>query len=389
MAKQQAPLNYLHPAARQFPWRSHNKVQLFIDGDTFYPEMITRIDQATSSVMLEMYLVESGKIADEFIRCLLAAANRGVQVYLLFDAIGSMGFSKKDRKRLKISNIHLTFYNPLYMGRIRQNFFRDHRKILIVDQQIVFVGGAGITDDFISSEAQKGWRETMVSVRGECLPDWVALFNSVWKIHSTKKIILSETVDPDKGLSQTCRVVCALGSQQSTKEGIKRSLVKRIRNAENRIWIATAYFLPSFKIRRALVKAAQRGIDVRILLPGVHSDHPSIHYAGRRFYRRLLNAGVQIFEYESRFMHQKVLLCDQWVSIGSSNIDRWNFYWNLEANLEVEDSIFSSQIETMLLQDISDSNKCDIATWKQRDLVSRFKEWFWGKVDKWLNRKIR
>jgi len=387
MAQQQTTLKWPGFGRTHFPWRSKNRVDLLVDAESFYPAMLNAILSAEKSIFLEMYLVESGEITTKFIDSLLVAASRNIDVYLLFDDFGSLQLSEGDRQRLHHDNIFLTFYNPLDFGKFRKNLFRDHRKIFIVDHQRAFIGGAGIADDFLSNYQKKpGWRETMIQVQGECVADWVNLFEDAWRMYSTVPLPHPKPIIQfEENMTQACRVVCAMGS---SRQGIKRSLTKRIRSAEHRIWIATAYFLPSLKIRHALIRAARRGVDVRLLLPGDKSDHPAVWQAGRRFYYRLLRAGIKIEEYQPRFLHQKILLCDQWVSIGSSNIDRWNFRWNLEANQEVEDSVFVQGVVKMLETDFSESKICDIESWQHRPWFLRIQEWFWGKVDWFLDRFI-
>lgn len=371
-----------------FPWRLHNSVQLYINAESFYLAMLEAVSAAQKVIMLEMYLIESGAITTDFIDAFIAAAKRKVKIYLLLDDYGCKGLSESDVQRLQHENIFLTFYNPLHYGKFRRNLFRDHRKIFIVDQQLVFVGGAGIADVFSTKDEQNpGWRETMIQVQGECINDWIGLFTEAWKMYSDERLPAIEgDIQLEVNMNQTCRVVCAMGS---SRQGIKRSLIKRIRTAEHRIWIATAYFLPSFKVRRALIKAAKRGVDVRLLLPGDKSDHPSVRHAGRRFYYNLLRAGIKIDEYQPRFLHEKVLLCDQWVSIGSSNIDRWNFRWNLEANQEIEDSVFVNDVVKMFEEDFRNSEHYDMYNWQRRPIYYRFLEWVWGKADRVIDRFLR
>ena len=167
---------------------------------------------------------------------------------------------------------------------------------------------------------------------------------------------------------------------------LKRSLLKHIRAAERRVWIATAYFIPSRKIRRALKQAARHGVDVRLLLPGRHTDHPAIRHAGRRYYARLLRHGVRIFEYQPRFLHTKLLLCDDWFSTGSSNIDRWNLSWNLEANQESDDQALADRVQSLLEADFNTSREYVFSEWRHRGWFWRSLEWFWGKVELWLER---
>jgi len=315
----------------RFPWREGNRYQLLIDGEQFFPAMLQAITEARQQILLDIYLFESGAIPNRFNDTFIAAAERGVQLYLLLDDFGARGLQAGDRERLHRAGIHLAFYNPMHYGTLRRNLFRDHRKKLLVDQQIVFTGGAGITDKFDTQPpSQQGWHEVMLSVRGPVLADWQQLFSQSWNRWGSPSLGLNDAVPAAAG---TLPGRVSLNAPRRME--IKRSLINRILGAEKRVWIATAYFIPSWKIRRLLRQAAHRGVDVRLLLPGPHTDHPSVRHAGRRFYSRLLLNGVRIFEYQPRFLHAKMLLCDDWLSIGSSNIDRWNLRWNLEANQEL------------------------------------------------------
>jgi phosphatidylserine/phosphatidylglycerophosphate/cardiolipin synthase-like enzyme len=168
------------------------------------------------------------------------------------------------------------------------------------------------------------------------------------------------------------------------RQEIKRSLYSRARHAQQRLWIATAYFVPSRKLRRVLADADRRGVDVRLLLPGAYTDHPGVRHAGRRFYEGLLQAGVRIFEYQPRFLHAKTVLCDDWVSIGSSNLDRWNLRWNLEANQEVDDATFAQAVQSMFEEDFRQSVECRYEDWRRRPWYARWRERWWGRVDMWL-----
>lgn len=371
----------------RFPWREGNSTQLLVDAEQFYPAMLQAIYDARRYVLLEMYLVESGAVADRFIEAFCDAAHRGVNVYLLLDGYGSLGLNKRDQAQLKQADIQLVFYNPLHYGKLRRNFFRDHRKLLLVDGELAVIGGVGITDQFDPpNDPAKAWRDTAIVLRGPCVADWEAVFTRTWDKWATLSLPAGDQSRAVRQAGQAVgRLTCTWG--RGFQE-IKRSLIKRIRNAERVAWVATAYFVPSRKIRRALKRAARRGVDVRLLLPGGHTDHPAVRHAGRRFYFSLLLAGVRIFEYQPRFSHTKLLLCDGWVSIGSSNLDRWNLRWNLEANQEIEDYTLVENVTSMFEQDFSNSHEWLLSDWRQRSWSQRIQEWFWGKVDVWLDRWI-
>jgi phosphatidylserine/phosphatidylglycerophosphate/cardiolipin synthase-like enzyme len=367
-----------------FPWRDGNRFQLLIDGNQFYPAMLHAIAAADNHVLLEMYLMESGEVADRFIAALLAAAERGVAVYLLLDDFGARGLQRKDRERLQQGNITVVYYNRLRYGELRRNFFRDHRKLLVVDSRIAFVGGAGITDEFDPPHLpERRWRETMVAAEGPVVVDWQSLFCDTWRHAAGIHLTFPTSVKPEMAGTQRGRVNYSRGILYPE---ITRTVINRTRGARNRIWLAMAYFVPSVKLRRSLRQAARRGVDVRLLLPGNHTDHPAVRHAGRRFYSRLLRHGVRIFEYQPRFSHSKVVACDEWVSIGSSNIDRWTLHWNLEANQEIDDTSFAEQVCLMLEQDFRNSRECLFTEWRNRPWYRRLRESFWGRIDIWIER---
>jgi len=161
-----------------FPWRNHNSFKLLINGSNFYPKMLQAVAQAQSIILLETYFVESGKISSQFVTALVAAAKRGVNTFVLFDDMGARGFNDVDKNALHSNGINLCFYNPMKMKYFLNNFYRDHRKLLLIDDQIAFVGGAGLSDQFIGNEY---WRDNMIEIRGPVVLDWHALYRQNWR----------------------------------------------------------------------------------------------------------------------------------------------------------------------------------------------------------------
>lgn len=364
-----------------FPWRDGQKFRLLPDAAEFFPAMLQAIEEAKSHVLMEMYIMESGKIADKFIAALVDAAQRNLTVQLLLDDFGSHGLSHRDRQRLREGGVQLAFYNPLRFAllarKLKKNLRRTHRKFMIVDGRLAYVGGTGISDDFIGDAA---WRDCMLEISGPGAADWQRLFVATMQS-------CSDFPPPPPALGVrfddgACgRLVHTAGGARLP---LKQMLLNRMRGAGQRIWIASAYFIPSAKIRRALRRAAAQGTDVRLLLPGPVTDHPAVRHASRRYYARLLRHGVRVFEYQHRFMHSKVTLADDWTTIGSSNLDRWNFRWNLEANQEAEDAALAGKVHDMLLKDFGNSNEITYDDWQQRSRLQRLREYLWGRLDRWL-----
>lgn len=371
----------------RYPWRDGNRFELLADGPAFFPSMLAAIASARSHVLLEMYLFESGMIADRFIVALTAAAARGIDVRVLLDDFGALRLSEADRDRLRQGGVRLAFYNPFRLEKLSDNLARDHRKLLLVDGEIAFTGGAGITDAFDSPDpSSPSWRETMVRIEGPVVGDWQAAFDSLWRrVHNydDTRALAPAIVNPVASPGSGGRVTLIRGP--ATQE-IKRSLLREVSAARRRVWFSTAYFIPSWRIRRALRRAAQRGVDVRLLLAGPNTDHPAVRHAGRRFYGRLLANGVRIFEYQPRVLHHKIALSDDWVTIGSCNFDRWNLRWNLEANQEIVDGGFAARTAAMFVADFAESIEISHEVWRRRPWRTRLAESWWGRVDLWLNR---
>lgn len=363
-----------------YPERAGNAFRLLVDGAQYYPAMLQAIGAARHYVLMEMYLMESGKVADDFCGAFLAAARRGVRVQLLLDGFGSRKFSARDRERLLYGGVQLAFYNPPSLHHLRRSLQRTHRKFLLADAGVAFVGGSGITDFFSGPHA---WRETMVAVRGPAVSDWHDLFTANWRRWSEHPVPapLPARACPENVTGRVVWTEAGTGPLQ-----IKRNLINRTRHARVRVWLASAYFVPSRKVRRVLRRAVGRGVDARLLLPGPVTDHPAVRFAGRRFYARLLRHGVRIFEYQHRFTHSKIALADDWVSIGSSNMDRWNLRWNLEANQEICDAGFATRVEAMLQDDFAHSLEIRYREWQRRSLLHRLREWLWGGLDRRLAR---
>ena len=394
-----SPARHMGPhRGYRFPWREGNHFEVLVDGTDFLPRMLDTIGTARRYLLLEMYLVASGAVADRFISALLEAATRGVRVYLLFDDFGAQRLGQRERRRLEHPNIEIVFYNPLssystlynlyriVLQHIHLDLYRDHRKLLLVDGRIAFAGGTGITDE-VDPPGKPGqcWRETMISIQGPILGDWQQLFTESWNRYAQQGLELPAVAPQTFAGDQRGRVTV---NEAHRRTGIQRSLLKHVKGARQRVWFSTAYFIPSWSIRRKLKHAAGRGVDVRLLLPGPVTDHPGVRYAGRRYYGRLLKSGIRIYEYRPRFLHAKTVLCDNWLTIGSCNYDRWNLQWNLEANQEVDDPDMAASVAGMFGKDFSNSHEYTAGTWAKRGWLQRALESFWRYVEL-LSLKIR
>lgn len=374
-------------AAPTYVWREGNRFELMIDGSCFFPRLLQAMQQARQSIDIELYLVESGHSTDQVTDILIAAVAQGVRVRCLYDGLGSRGLREADRERLRQGGVELHFYNPLTLLGGRFNLHRDHRKLIIIDDQVVFIGGAGFTDDFcIPDEAGHClWHEHMLRVEGPVVEDWIKVFQQQWQ--STEKGGIRSSVSLRRvripplpsGTDGLARVSLTDGRRHRE---LVQALLANIARAERRVWLATPYFVPGWRIRRALMRAARRGVDVRLLLCGEVTDHPAVRYAGQRYYRQLLAAGVRIYEYQPRFLHLKSVLVDNWVSLGSSNFDRWTLHWNLEANQNIVDQGLSGAVEQSFTTDFAESREWGLVEWKTLSWLHRMKIRLWGSISR-------
>ncbi|MEJ2480960.1 MAG: phospholipase D-like domain-containing protein [Acidihalobacter sp.] len=367
------------------PFRPANRLRILVDGDRFFPAMLEAIDGARHYVLLETYLCESGQVSDRFIRTLSDAARRGVRVCMLLDDFGSLRLGSYDRQRLLGVGVELLFYNPLRFGPLHRNLHRDHRKLLVVDGHQAFVGGAGLADEFDPyARPQSWWHDLMLTVEGLCVDDLQASFAHIWHLGGGAE----EALPPLRpAIAATAGGAARLLVHEPGRREFLGEIVARIRDAEQRVLISVAYFVPPRALATALRSAARRGVEVRLLLPGRKTDHESARYASRRHYGRLLRAGVHIHEYTPRFTHTKLMICDDWISIGSANLDHWTLRWNLEANLDIQDAGCTDAALEVFRADLAQAEEIILREWRRRGRWERVREWFWGEISTWLARR--
>ena len=369
--------------AGSWPWRIGNRFVLLSDNEQYFERMLQSIEASTGYVLLEMYLVESGIVAGRFVEALGRAARRGVRVCVVFDGFGSLKLATSYRRTLVEAGVELRLFNPIRLRTKLQNFLRDHRKLLLVDGRIAFVGGVGLTDEFaIHGRPGQPWRDLVVEIAGPVLADWQRAFDRTWR-RAGGSLGLPVPVCPEIAGGADGRVAL---SEARARSVLANGVVRRIDASSNRAWIMSAYFVPSRRFRKALRRAARRGVDVRLLVPGPITDHPWVRQAARRYYGKMLRNGVKIFEYQPRMFHAKLILCDEWVSIGSSNLDRWSFKWNLEANQEVQNAEFAGAAAAVFEGDCLHSEMLSRRNWGQRAWVDRLQERIAGALDRMLDR---
>ena len=374
-----------------------NKVTLLQDGPSTYKAMFSAIRDARHTINLETYIFEDGKVGDEFEELLLDKQAHGVKVNLIYDSVGSLGTPKDFFKFMADSGIHVVEFNPVNpLARNAKTWRlnnRDHRKLLVVDGRIAFVGGINISDayssgSFLRHKTKKGnpsfgWRDTHVEIEGPAVAEFQKLFMSTWKKQGGAPLSQSDYFPQLH--RQGNEIVRAIGSvADDPTSPIYLTLLSAINHAERQVHLTNAYFVPNPQFLKALIDAAQRGVDVKLILPS-HSDSWIVFNAGRSHYTTLLRAGVKIYERRGAVMHAKTATIDGvWSTIGSTNLDWRSFLHNDEINAVILGSDFANQMEAMFANDLAQSDQIELKQWRHRPITSRFKEWLSRLPEYWL-----
>ncbi len=368
-----------------WPWHGNSQCQLLYDGSVFLPRIMDLIAQARAQVDIELYIFESGQLADQWLTLLEQCSARGVSVRLLIDSIGSEDLNSADWQRLQRSAVSLREFNPPHWRAGLGNLIRDHRKLILIDGQVAFVGGMGVTDDCDPRiDPQRAWLDAMVEIRGDVVRDWQRLFEQSWELADgslgnplrwrlSGNRMRAPAAQSDHGMA---RVNASRGGRHTP---LLFHLSHHISRAKQFVWLNTPYFFPPRRLVRALKYAARQGVQVEICTAGPITDHPSFRYAGQYYYRQLLQAGVHIYEFQPRFAHVKAAIADDWATLGSCNYDRWNNHWNLDANVEVRDADFRAELLRLRQSILAQSVRVDALRWRQRSWARRLRQafWFW------------
>ncbi len=331
--------------------------------------MRAAIDEARSEVLVESYIFKDDATGRSLLETLARAVGRGVRVCVLADAFGSIATRRAFWKEMRARGVEVRLFNPLFPHLLTQPF-RDHRKILVVDCATGFTGGMNIGDEYGSSRPSGHggpWRDTHVEVHGPAAWGMATVFTEAWLVARGAPVELQPLAPESGGVP-----ILVLDSRPGRGHGETASvLAATVAATRKRLWITNAYFSPRRRAVEVLGEAAGRGVDVRILLPGL-SDVPLVRHAGHGHYAALLNRGVRIFEYQSAVLHAKTLVADDFISVaGSTNLDFRSFHFNAECNLVMLDSETSRAFSEAFESDLTQSAEITPADWARRSLLHR------------------
>lgn len=344
---------------------SGNKIRLLHDGPDTFDEMIELIHKATTSVALESYIMRSDEVGDRFAAALIAAAKRGVDVRVITDWVGARGTTRQFFAHLRIHGVDIRVFNPVGFRAWLGLLPRDHRKLLVLDGSIGVTGGIGIGREWLRSSRSKRatWRDSAIRIDGPAAIDMQRAFDVMWArvtgkerrgMHRMlKRKPTGAHLDPARDEPALVGII----EGEPLRLRVARALQIQAIAAEKSIWIASAYFIPSWAEVEALTGAARDGVDVRVLVPS-RNDHPWVTLLTRRYYRQLLTNGVRIWEWKGDMMHAKTSVVDgRWVRVGSTDFNALGVAINYELDALVEDATIGKEAEERFLSDLGMSHE--------------------------------
>lgn len=350
------------------PATRSNHAEMLVDGRETYASLAAAIDGAEHHVHVEFYVIKPDRTGEALRELLVRKARTGVEVRVLYDAIGSISLPDEFWDPLEEAGGRTAIFSPI--GRLVNRFrrddrvdFRNHRKIVVVDGRIGFTGGINVGREYLGLDPEMGnWRDTHVRLTGPSVVGLQRTFAEDW-FATTDELLDDATYFPEPHEQHYGDAVVQVidSGPDRTWSAIEHLYLQSIALAEDVVWITSPYFIPSQAIERVLVGAALRGVDVRLLVPE-KSDNRIVNWASSSWYRDLLEAGVRVYLYQSGFVHAKTMVVDRWVgTIGSANLDTRSFDLNFELNVFLQDERFADQLRAQFEEDLSQAREWTLA----------------------------
>lgn len=374
------------------PFVAGNHVDLLVNGREAFPAMLEAISNARSSINFETFIFSDDAIGRQFAAVLAKKAAEGVEVRLLYDNFGSLRtpsafFSALRDRGVKV--VEFNALNPFKPHRLERRLnYRDHRKLLIVDGNVAFAGGINISQYYGSGSMPSAggslpWRDTHVRITGPAVSEFQSLFLQMWAVENGPEA-------PDRKYFPYLEMrgkalLSVLGNTPGERNRLSYvAYVSAINRAKYSVYITAAYFIPTQELRESLMRAAKRGVDVRIVLPGP-TDSKLALYAGRYYYEELLSAGVKLYTRKGEMLHAKTAVIDGiWSLIGSTNLDLRSALFNYEINALILCPQFGNKMEDLFATDIAFSDEITLPEWSVRPAGEKFKERHAHLLSRWL-----
>ncbi len=352
-----------------------NRTTALMNGREIFPAMLEAIRGAKKTVLFETFIYWSGEIGEEFAEALSERARAGVKVHVLLDWVGSIQVDRALMQRMKDAGVEAHMFHPLRWYNLGRMNNRTHRKLLIVDGCVGFTGGVGIAEPWTgNAEDADHWRDCHFRVEGPVVAQMQSVMLSNWS-KTTGVILHGSDYFPELQPAGDQRAQMFHSSPSGGSESMQLMYLIAITAAVKSIDIASAYFVPDEMARLALVAALERGVRVRVITPGKHTDQPTVRHASRALWGELLEAGAEIHVYEPTMYHCKMVLVDGLLSsVGSTNFDPRSFHLNDEANLNVYDTAFTAQLTRVFEADLARCRRVTLEDWQRRPPLEKARE---------------
>jgi cardiolipin synthase len=337
--------------------------------------MLEAIRKARDSVNFEVYIFEPDEIGLQFIDAFKERARAGVEVRLLLDGFGAFKLKKRYRDDLRKAGVTVSRFRPLGLRNLVRFYRRTHRRAIVIDGRVGFAGGAAVSKKWKGNVTNRHeWRDSMTRVTGPMVAGIQSAFATNW-VYCTGEVIAGPRFFPTLDRAPGPCGLSVVSSPSDALQPIRLLFWVSFMNAHQRLWISNSYFIPDERLRKAVIERAQAGVDVRILVPGNHTDAVPVQAAGRSYYEELLAAGVRIFEYEPAMMHAKTVVIDgAWSIVGSANLDERSMELNEENVLGIADQDFAESVEEGLTADFKRSREILLDDWRKRSILRRCME---------------
>jgi cardiolipin synthase A/B len=355
-----------------------NRYEVLVNGDQIFPAMLQAIGAARRRISFETYIYSSGAVAAKFTSALAAAARRGVEVRIVFDSVGTSDAGKQDIETLERAGCKMQWFNSPRWYSIEELNYRTHRKILVIDGETGFTGGASVADHWLGNAQDKDhWRDTQFKVTGAAARLLEAGFYENW-VEAGGEVAPALDPSPER-VPQDDRTLVAWSSPTGGSNSMKLLYLLTLAAAEKRIDISSPYFITDESTMSAIEAAVKRGVKVRILTEGDVTDAKPVKFASRDAYDHLMTMGVEIYEYQPTMMHVKALLVDGiWSIVGSTNFDNRSLELNDELNLGVRDPGLAARLTSDFEQDLRRSHRIDLDEWRKRPIHHKARERMWA-----------
>lgn len=352
-----------------------NQVTSLLNGEQIFPEMLHAIRSAQRSITFETYIYWSGTIGREFADALSERARAGIKVHVLVDWVGAGKMDKNALQTLREAGVQIEKFRPPRWYSVTRMNHRTHRKLLVIDGKVGFTGGVGIADQWLGNAESPGqWRDSHFRLEGPAVAHMQAAFMDNW-IKARAEVLHGNDYFPAIPEAGPSLAQAFKSSAEEGSESVRLMYLLSIASARRSIRIANAYFVPDDLSVQSFIDARERDVRVEIIVPGPHIDTGLVRRASRSRWGPLLEAGVEIFEYQPTMYHCKVMVVDDlWVSVGSTNFDSRSFRLNDEANLNIYDAEVAREQNRIFEQDKAKSIRVALETWKQRPLSEKLKE---------------